>query len=314
MDRQPVGLDSVVPLRYRQDMTDAESLSPAVDYHDAQAACQLLRDASAANLDEKRRHGSIVDLPRTGTLWVTGDLHDARDNLRKMIKLVRWQDPDHHLILHELIHGPRLTNNCDFSYRTLLDAAALKVRFPEQVHFLLANHELAQIQHDEILKGKISVVQAFLDGLDYVFGEDATKVEMAMMKFIRSMPMAVRCANGLFCAHSLPNQRKRAQFDPSIVDRVPTRADLLGPNGSAHLMVWGRNIAQDWADDLAAYWSVECFALGHQPAEMGYETHEQSMLILNSDDEHGMVLEVDLSQPAERDPLIDKLIPLAGVI
>ena len=54
--------------------------------------------------------------------------------------------------------------------------------------------------------------------------------------------------------------------------------------------------------------------MGHQPAEMGYETQGRSMLVIASEHNHGMALPIDLSTRYELNDLIDKLVPLASVM
>ena len=66
--------------------------------------------------------------------------------LPQVVELARLDaDADHHVILHELIHGERLINCMDFSYRMLGRVAELVLAYPRQVHPLLANHEIAQL-------------------------------------------------------------------------------------------------------------------------------------------------------------------------
>ena len=137
-----------------------------------------------------------------------------------------------------------------------------------------------------------------------------------MRGFIHSFPMAVRCANGVMCCHSLPAPRKIETFDKSLLDRLPTDEDLTSQHGGgdAYLMVWGRHHTQKVADELAEAWGAEVFVLGHQPAEMGYETQGQTMLILASDHEHGVALPIDLSRRYTRDELVEEIVPLAAVV
>ncbi len=288
--------------------------SSTLNVQDGASVCQVLDRAAEANLNSPLRAGSVVGLGEEGTLLVTGDLHDQRVHFAKIRKLAALdKSPHHHLLLQELVHGERLVNGLDLSYRTLAEAADLALRYPGQVHVLLANHELAQINGDDISKNGISSVGAFDQGLDYVFGEDADDVREAIVRYVQSLPLALRCANGVMCCHSLPSQFHRSRFDPMVLTRVPTDDDYRGPAGSAYLLVWGRNIAQTWADDLASLWNAELFLLGHQPAEMGYELAGDTMVILNSDHEHGVVVPVDLSTRPTRAELVDQILPLAAM-
>src|SRR5690606_9458898 len=131
-----------------------------------------------------------------------------------------------------------------------------------------------------------SVVEAFNAGLDFLYGDDAPAVNDAMKRFIAAMPLAARCPNGVFCCHSLPSPRQIEKFDKTVLSRTLQEADLQ-TGGSAYLMVWGRHHSQKIADELAQAWNTQLFVMGHQPADMGYETQGQTMLVLASDHEHG---------------------------
>src|SRR5205085_4911473 len=54
--------------------------------------------------------------------------------------------PHRHLVLQELIHGEHFdADGSEESWSLLHRAAELKSDYSDQVHFLLANHDLAQI-------------------------------------------------------------------------------------------------------------------------------------------------------------------------
>lgn len=285
-----------------------------LNVQNADSVCAIFDRAAEVALADSRRTGSCVQLPREGSLLVTGDLHDHRINLRKIINFADLSHrADRHLVMQELIHGPRLINGMDLSYRTSAQVAELQLQYPGRVHVLLGNHELSQIGGVDIAKHGISVVDAFHEGLNYVFGDDGPRVHDAFERWVKSNLLAVRCDNGVMCSHSLPTARKKQLFDPHVIERIPTDIDRTMPNGSAHLLVWGRHIDADWAEELADVWDVEQFVLGHQPADMGYEEQGENMLILASDHEHGAALPVDLSKRYTRDKLTEQIIPLAAV-
>lgn len=286
-----------------------------VNLQDACSVCELFDRAAQANRATPGRSGCVVDLPDRGRIVFTGDLHDHLDNFQAILKVARINySPNYHIVFQEVVHGERLVNGNDLSYRTLARIAQLKLERPEQVHQVLSNHELSQLTGDAILKDGVGVVEAFRRGLGYVFGNDSERVDAAARAYIRSMPLAVRCANGVFCAHSLPAARHRETFDPGVLARELTDADLAAPEGSAHVLVWGRGLAQTVADELAAAWNAKLFILGHQHVDMGFEPSGQTMLILNSDHNHGVALPVDLSRTYTRDELIQEILPLNSVV
>ena len=293
------------------------SISPRPDLEDdfSNPGCviEILRQASAANLDSPLRRGSTIRLPASGRLLMTGDLHDHGVNLQRIIKLARLDEsPDNHLVLHEIIHGDRQVNGADLSILTLARVAKLKLRYPSQVHFLQSNHELAQLGGEGIIKAGKNVVRLFDNGLDLIYESSADLVRNALEEYLRSLPLAIKCANGVFCSHSLPSSQGLGRFDPSVIDRVPTEKDLRH-GGSVYELVWGRRHTQQVVDGLRQTWGVELFLLGHQPAEMGYWTQDDAMLVLASNHEHGVALPIDLATGYRLNDLVDRLVPLASV-
>ena len=292
--------------------TDPAAARP--DLQDPAVVIDLFQRAANASRTSRYRQGAVTHLPDRGRLLVTGDLHDHGLNFQRILKLAGLEKgADRHLILHEVIHGEQRINGRDLSVRMLARVAALKLAYPDNVHILQANHELAQLGGEGILKDGVSVVEAFDEGVDFLYDEQADAVREAMGTFIRSHLLAVKCANGIFISHSLPSPRVLETFDLTVLERVPTEADLTY-KGSAYEMVWGRNHTQPLADTLAEAWGAKLFVMGHQPAEMGYETEGQSMLILASDHDHGCVLPIDLASDYDMEALIGQITPLAAVV
>jgi hypothetical protein len=285
-----------------------------LNLQDADSVCAVFHAAAEVARQTPGRNGATVDLPAKGRLLATGDMHDHLVNCGKAVRLARLDDgEDRHLLLQELIHGERLINGMDFSYRLAARAALLQTRYPNQVHVLLSNHELGQVIGEDLRKHGNSLLTAFHAGLEYVFGDDAERVHQALEAWVRTMPLAVRCANGVMLAHSLPATRNRQRFEPTVIDRPLEDADLQPGVGSAHQMVWGRNFHRDWAQTLAEAWGVELFVLGHQYVDMGYELQGDRLLVINSDHDHGVAVPIDLAKRYTRAELVDEVLPLAGV-
>lgn len=298
-----------------------------LDLRDAGVVVDLLHRGAAANRTNRWRHGvvELVGLDPGSRLVLTGDLHD---NPLYLARLVRAAGMDAtpgleslpaHLTLHELIHGDRLTNGMDFSYRVLARAAALKAAFPEHVHTLLANHELSQIVGSGIVKDGVRVVDAFNDAVEHTFGDRAPTVQAALSRFIRSMPLAVRFSMpglaDVLCAHSLPSPELMDRFDPAILERTEpdfTDDDLAPRRGSAHLMVWGRRHTPDQLAALATRWGVGLFVLGHEKADSGLMVLEPNALVLNSDHERGVFLNLPAGQDRRPEAFAGTATPLSG--
>ena len=274
------------------------------DTHDPKAVVQLLADATSANLDANCRVGCIDRVQPIGALLATGDLHDNPLNFARVVQLARLDastaDQPRHITLHEVIHGST-TMGIDFSHRALLRVAALKRLHPELVHTLLANHELSQIVGAGIVKDGVRVVDAFNEGVEQVYADEAPRVEEAINAFIRSMPLALISQTderqGVLCAHSLPSPGMMSRFDTSVFDRRLADDDYEPRTGSAHLMVWGRHHKPEQLESLAAHWGVSLFVLGHQQAESGWAIAPPNTVILNSDHARGVALRINLASP-----------------
>jgi len=202
----------------------------------------------------------------------------------------------------------------DLSALTVIRVAALMAEYPVQVLTILSNHDLAQYLGEGITKGGRSVVEACDDGIDYLYGDEAGEVQDALKAFIRAMPMAVRCGNGVFVSHSLPAPRMIQKFDPGVINRMYTDEDLQGPFGSAYMMVWGRHQSNKIVEELMEPLGGQVFIVGHQPAEMGWRTEGDHILIINSDHMHGCAVAVDLAQRYDLDALVELIRPLNSVL
>lgn len=274
-----------------------------LDLRDADVVIATLEAGAAANRLAPCRRGSIdVVEMRAGTrLVLTGDLHDNPLHMARVVRAARLADDADdretaHLTLHELIHGDRLSNGMDFSYRVLARAAMLKSEHPEHVHVLLANHELAQAMRTTIVKEGVRVVEAFDEALEFAFGDRATDVRGAVERFVLSMPLALRVKRGergdILCAHSLPGPEMMDLFDPTVIERDLRAEDLAPRRGSAHLMVWGRGHEPAQLSVLAARWGIGLFVLGHEHASAGVMAVMPNAVVLNSDHERGVFLDL----------------------
>src|SRR5262249_5763741 len=150
----------------------------------------------------------VVTLPEEGEVWMSGDMHDHRTNFKKFIQAADLPNhPKRHIVLHELIHGDHYDSaGAEDSWRMLYQAAELKFKHSGQVHFLLANHDLAQIHGEGIMKAGLSVCEAFNAAVKRDFKDRGTLVTVAITEFLLTLPLAIRCpANGMLFCHSLPN-------------------------------------------------------------------------------------------------------------
>ena len=261
---------------------------------DASSAAKCFREAAELNRKDAYLKGSQLVLPDYGQLVMTGDMHGHQRNFDKLKRYCQLERTAiRHVILHELIHEDLVgLNDSDMSHQLLLAAAAWKVEYPEQVHFLQSNHELAQLNGHEITKAGRSVLRDFDGGLSQTYGGDAQTVSDAIDEFIKSLPAAARTVNRVFLAHSLPNPET---FDPSILEQPLDEQDLSdgGPIGT---LVWSRINAAEKFEQLAEMLDVDTFIIGHEPQEDGFRLLHDRVIVLASDHNHGVFLPFDLKK------------------
>jgi len=282
----------------------------------AQSAIDAFHRAAEMNLKDSIREGSFLCLAPHHKAVMTGDLHGHRRNFEKLIKFCKLETtPARHVFLHEIIHEyPESLGAPDLSVELLLDAAKWKTFFPEQIHFLQSNHELAQHQNHEITKGGRLVTNDFENGVADVFGsQEADAVIDAINKFIASFALAARSPNGILFAHSLPDAHRMDDFDANCVHLSADKLDL-SEGGPIYQMVWGRNHTQELLDMLGKIYDVKFFILGHQPQDVGYEVLHDRVIILSSDHNHGVFMPIDCRKEYDIDKLVSLIRPFAGVV
>jgi Calcineurin-like phosphoesterase len=277
--------------------------------YSADEVLETFQGATEENqLDSLRRH-QVIHLPDAGELWMTGDIHDHRSNFHKLLRGADLgHHPGRHLILHELIHGEYYdASGAEGSWQTLMEAAVLKCDFPEQVHFLLANHDLAQIHGDGIAKMGQNVCEAFTKGLVRDFPEDHTAINVAVTEFLLSFPLAARSSCGLFFCHSLPAEKEIPTFDYTVFDRELTGADYRRRTGPVYQLIWGRNMPPQSAAEFVEKMGARIVVTGHQPQESGWLVNGEHHLIIASDHSQGVYLPIDLAEPYDMNSLVEKI-------
>ncbi|MCG3137832.1 MAG: hypothetical protein HJJLKODD_01685 [Phycisphaerae bacterium] len=277
--------------------------------NDVDMVVDVYRRAAEENRSDPLLRGSTLHFPNYGQLVLNGDMHG---NIRNFDKLVRFcmlgGTPGRHVILQELIHEePGSPDLPDMSHVLLYETAHWKCAFPEQVHFLQSNHELAQLTDQEITKNGRSVIRDFEEGVARTFGRNhMPQVIEAIKDFISSFPLAARTVNKLFFSHSLPASDTIDTFDPTILDRELTVDDLM-QIGSVYALVWGRRHPPELIEELARTLQVELFICGHQPQEMGFGVLHPRLLIVASDHSHGTFLPINLNRKYTMDDLVRSL-------
>ncbi len=258
------------------------------------------RRAAEANENTPSRGGNVVVLtPEVADdVMITADLHGHRRNFNSIRKLADLErHPRRHLILQEVCHGGPTypTGGGCMSHGMLEDVARLKATYPDRVHFLLSNHELAELTDYPILKAKKMLNLMFRLGLQEMYGAASEKVREAYNEFIRTCPLAVRLPGGVFVCHSLPERSDARNFDRTIFDRPLEAADLL-EHGDVFDLVWGRDYRIENARAFAKLVAANVLIHGHEPCPEGYHLPNELQIILDCCGEPGCYLTVPMNE------------------
>jgi hypothetical protein len=275
----------------------------------ADQAVETFQMASEENQIDALRDQQVINLPADAELMIAGDIHDHRRNFDKLVRTADLaNNPQRHLILQELIHGDHYdASGAEESWMTLHRAAELKCDYSGQVHFLLANHDLAQIHGEGIMKAGLSVCEAFTKGVKNAFGTKNAMVNVAITEFLLSLPLAIRCPNGIFCCHSLPTDAQVDKFDYTVFNRPLTGPDYQRKNGPVYQLIWGRNMSPAAAAAFAEKVGASILVTGHQPQDAGYLVNGDRHLILASEHNQGVFLQADLSETYDMKGLVRRL-------
>jgi predicted phosphodiesterase len=279
-----------------------------------QQAIQLFRKAAELNNACPLRKGNVIHLPDRGKVIVAGDLHGHRRNFERIVQYANLENhPDTHVILQEIIHGgPEDDYGGCLSYQLLFDALEYMLRFPSQVHFILGNHDTAAICNSSVVKAGKEMNLAMKTAMRRQYKAKFQDVETAMMDYMMSQSLAVRCANRIWISHSLPADGFAENFDLAIFDRPYTFEDIQRPN-PVYQLTWGRRHSAQTLELMAKRLDVDIFVLGHQPQEIGWIPVGDNTLIVASEHNHGCLLTFDLTRSYTLVELIANIIAIASV-
>ncbi len=242
-------------------------------------------EATQANLRTPGREGNLIVLTPdlADEVMITGDLHGHRRNFNLIKKIANLdRRPRRHLILQEVCHGGETypQNGGCMSHTLLEDVAKLKVKYPHRVHFILGNHELAELTEYPIQKNKQMLNLLFRLGLQQMYGPATDKVRESFFPFLRSCPLAVWLPGGVFVSHSVPQDVDSRKFDKTIFTRDLEESDFYDRNGIFRL-VWGRDYRQENADAFAALLAAKVLINGHEPCGEGFNAPNDKQIIID---------------------------------
>jgi hypothetical protein len=252
----------------------------------AQQTYDLCNEGMIANRGTRGRKGALVTLSSEDgdDIVISTDIHGQRLNFEQLVEIADLaNNPRRHLLMQEVCHGgPTYPDGrgC-MSHLVLEDVIRLKTEFPDRFHFILSNHELAEVMDFPIAKGNRMLNLQFRCGIEQMYGELAEEVRHRYVDFLLSCPRAVRLENGVFISHSAPEGVDRDGFDTEILNRNRLSADDMKPGGAAFQLVWGRDFRPRNAQVFAELVDAEILIHGHEPCKDGFHVPNNQQIILD---------------------------------
>ncbi|MCZ2342074.1 MAG: metallophosphoesterase [Bacteroidales bacterium] len=245
-----------------------------------------LRRAIDAVRTTPGRSGHLLRLPPAADVLVAGDLHGHIPNFQTILRRADLANhPTLHLVFQELIHGRfRYPNGGDKSHQLVDLFAALKCQYPQRVHYLPGNHELAQRTNRPVGKGSESYNDLFRDGVRAAYGSQAGEIYQAYMELFRIAPLMVRTPNGVLVTHSLPAERYLPLFDPRRLEEEEYTAEDLQPGGFVYTLVWGRDTDEENVLAFLQRLDADLLVTGHIPTDEGFLIPNDRQLIVDCAD------------------------------
>jgi hypothetical protein len=242
-------------------------------------------EAAAANGQTPGREGNVVVLTPTlaEDVMITGDLHGHRRNFNLIRRIAALDEhPRRHLIIQEVCHGGPTypQNGGDMSHTMLEDVARMVTKYPERVHFILGNHELAELTNYPIQKNKQMLNMMFRLGMQQMYGPACDKVREAFLVFLRSCPLAVRLLSGVFITHTIPENVDTRGFDKTIFQRDLDAVEFA-ERGAFFQLVWGRDYRTENAKAFADLVGARVLINGHEPCPEGFQMPNPTQIILD---------------------------------
>lgn len=192
------------------------------------------------------------------------------------------------------------------SHLLLEDVIQLKADYPDRFHFLISNHELAEMTNFPITKANRMLNVLFRCGMRELYGDATERVREAYIRFIASCPLAVKLDTGVFICHSAPENVDRDGFEMEIFERPWCDEDFV-PAGSVFRLVWGRDFRAQNARAFATLVGADVLIHGHEPCLHGFSVPNDKQIILDCCGRRACYLILPLDRSLSQAEMIEQL-------
>jgi hypothetical protein len=230
------------------------------------------------------RKGRFVQLQNADEVVVAGDLHGNLGNFQAVYNAAALdKNPRRHLVLQEVIHGKQTYPGGGDKSHQLLDLfSALKCQYPDRVHMLLGNHEMAQWANRMVLKEDRDLNVLFLDGVCEAYGPTkGPEIYEMYMRLFGILPFALRTTNRVFISHSLPRQKALATFQLRHLETDAFPPEELTVGGTVYELLWGRDTRTETCNEFLKKVDCDWLVSGHISCDTGFIMPNPRQLILD---------------------------------
>jgi hypothetical protein len=245
------------------------------------------------------RKGRFVQLAAAEDIVVAGDLHGHLGNFQIIHQKANLAaNPRRHLILQEVVHGQfRYPKGGDKSHQILDLFCAMKCQFPQQVHLLLGNHEMAQWNGRPVMKGQDNYNRLFREGVAEAYGEKSDEIYNAYLRLFGALPIAVRTPNRIFLSHSLPVAAMIPKFEQQLLETDVIAEEDFGAKGAVFSLLWGRDPRLSTVEDFLRKVNSDWLITGHLHPEAGFAVNGDRHIIVDSSTSPGSFSMLSASHP-----------------
>lgn len=265
-----------------------------------------VRQATRIFRETPGRRGSQVILDDAEDVVVVGDLHGNVPALSKVLEFAALdKHKKRHLVLQELIHGPRMypDDGGDRSHQLVDLVCALKCQFARRVHVILGNHELSEITGRAIAKNGVPLNALYHIGVRTAYGAMSEEICDAYRELFLAFPLAVRTPNRVLLCHTMPDDWWLETFDSTILDADEWTPAQMARGGSVYMLTWGRDIGEETVNRFLAMTDADWLVTGHQPCDEGFAVANHRQIIIDGTDPFPTFLHFSATEPMSLDKL-----------